>query len=67
MKNIKSFLTEYFQFFVVKFSIYLNRRFRNVTISITVCLCMYVLVKFLFWIVVWPIFGKETVLLAFCS
>ena len=31
-----------------------------------VCLCMYVLVKFLFWIAVWPICGKETVLLAFC-
>ena len=36
------------------------------TISVIVCLCIYVLVKFLFWTAVWPIFGKETVLLAFC-
>ena len=36
------------------------------TISVIVCLCMYVLVKVLCWIAVWPIFGKEIVLLAFC-
>ena len=27
--------------------------------------CIYVLVKFLFWIAACPIFGKDTVLLAF--
>ena len=35
------------------------------TVSVIVCLCMYVLVKFLFWITFWSIFGEETVLLAF--
>ena len=31
------------------------------------CVCIYILVIFfLFWIAVWPIFRKETVLLAFC-
>ena len=35
-------------------------------VSVIVCLCVYVLVKFLFWIAVGPIFGKETVLLASC-
>ena len=35
------------------------------TISVSVCLCMYVLVKFLVWIAVQPIFGAETVLMAF--
>ena len=34
-------------------------------ISVIVCLCMYALMKFLFWIALWPMFGKETVLLAF--
>ena len=33
---------------------------------VVVCLSMYVLVEFLFWIAVWPSFGKEIVLLAFC-
>ena len=36
------------------------------TISVIVCLCMYVLVKVLFWIAVWHFFGKETVLSVFC-
>ena len=29
------------------------------TISVIVCLCMYVLVKVLFWIAVWPFLGKR--------
>ena len=38
------------------------------TISVIVCLCIYALVKFLFLIVVWPIFGKETAFwLSACS
>ena len=36
------------------------------TISFMACLCMYVLVIFLFWIAVLTIFWKETVLLTFC-
>ena len=31
------------------------------TISVVVCLCMYVLVKCLIWIADWPHFGKEIV------
>ena len=27
--------------------------------SVIVCFCMYVLVKVLFWIAVWPILGKK--------
>ena len=34
-------------------------------ISVIVFLCMYVLVKFLFWIAVWPIFVKDTMLVVF--
>ena len=33
MKNIGVFLSENFQFLEMKFSIYLNRRFRNVTVK----------------------------------
>ena len=29
------------------------------TISVIVCLCIFVLVKCLFWITVWPCFGKK--------
>ena len=36
------------------------------TISVIVYLCMYILVKFLFWIAVWKYFWEETVELAFC-
>ena len=43
------------------------------TISVILCLFMYVLVNFLFWIAVWPFLGggggaggDDTVLLAFC-
>ena len=36
------------------------------TIFVSVCLCMYVLVKCAFWIAVWPIVWKELVLLTFC-
>ena len=28
------------------------------TISVIICLCMFVLVKLLFWIAVWPMFGE---------
>ena len=35
------------------------------TISVIVCLCMYVLVKYSFWIAVRPVFAKKTLLLAF--
>ena len=38
----------------------------TISVIVPVCLYMYVLVKLLFWIAVWPIFGKETVLLASC-
>ena len=36
------------------------------SLTVEVCLCMFVLVEFLFWIAVWPILGKETVVLTFC-
>ena len=35
-------------------------------ISVIVLLCMCVLVKYLFWLAVWPKFGKETPLSAIC-
>ena len=38
-----------------------------VTISVIVCLCMFVLVQVLFWIAVRPFLGDETVLFAFLS
>ena len=38
------------------------------TISVIVYLCMYVLVNVLFWIAVWPFFGKKMSLwLSACS